>query len=174
MVDSKISIKTDRFLLRPLTVEDATPQYASWLDVQSKQGFIVSAKQKNSVKRVREYIQEREKNSDILFLGIFTHDGACHIGNIKYEPINRTLKYAVMGIMIGEKEWQGIGVASEVILASGVFLRQSHGIEEIVLGVDTNNTPAIRAYEKAGFVIKKTVHVSVGTNNTVSMVLDLN
>ena len=46
MANSNIFIKTDRFILRLQTVEEAIPQYVKWLDEQSNQGFIVSAKQK--------------------------------------------------------------------------------------------------------------------------------
>lgn len=158
-------------MLRPLTVEDATPQYVKWLDEQSNQGFIVSAKQKNSVKQVREYIAEREDNDGVTFLGIFTRAKGFHIGNIKYEPINMDLKYAVMGILIGDSEWRGKGVAAEVINKSADWLHSEKGINEIILGLDKRNLAAIRAYEKTGFKMQQTDKIAINDEFSASMVL---
>lgn len=75
-----------------------------------------------------------------------------HIGNIKYEPINFQLSYAVMGILIGDPIWRGVGVAPEVIVASAKWLRDQHGIKRVVLGVNLLNKAAIKAYQKIGFI----------------------
>ena len=173
MTDRKIHIETERFTLKNLTTNDATLQYLRWLDEQSSSGYIVSAKQCCNIGDLRLYIQEREVNKDVIFLGIFTREQHYHIGNIKYEPINQALKYAVMGIMIGEKDWQGKGVASEVITASANWLKEYYGIEQIILGVDVSNAQAIRAYTKTGFVIKATDKINVDSIFKLSMILDI-
>ena len=58
-----------------------------------------------------------------------------------------------MGILIGDEEWQGKGVASEVIKASSIYLKESHGIKYIILGVDKTNINAISAYKKIKFEV---------------------
>ncbi len=122
---------------------------------------------------LRAYIEQRQQRDDVLFLGIFTRAGHEHIGNIKYEPVDIVHKYTVMGMLIGEREWRGQGVAEEVIRHSGMWLHQTWGIKEIVLGVASDNTAAISAYEKAGFKQEQTTRIVVDPRLTISMVLHL-
>tara|TARA_B110000902_G_scaffold267188_1_gene358951 strand:+ start:6691 stop:7215 length:525 start_codon:yes stop_codon:yes gene_type:complete len=173
MVDGEIHIETDRFILRTLTSEDASPKYARWLDEQSSLGFIATAKEKNHIEHIRKYILERNVKDDVLFLGIFTRSDFNHIGNIKYEPINYTARYAVVGVMIGESDWQGKAVLSEVIAASTEWLKEHCHINKIVLGVNLNNQYAIKAYEKSGFKVEKTNTLLITSSQSVSMVLHL-
>lgn len=141
-------ITTSRFVLRPLHPADATERYSRWFDDAT---FIVAGKSAHGVPELKAYIEERIGREDVLFLGIFTRDTGEHIGTIKYEPVDRDRRYAVMGILVGEREWRGRGAAAEVISASSQWLRERHGIDTIVLGVEGENAPAIRAFGKIGF-----------------------
>ena len=71
-----------------------------------------------------QYIKSRENREDVLFSAIFTDDGQ-HIGNIKYEPIDLENKNATIGVLIGEREWRGKGVAIEVIKACNQYLHKN-------------------------------------------------
>lgn len=141
-------ITTPRFVLRPLEPDDATERYSRWFDDAT---FIVAGKSAHGVPELRAYIEGRVGREDVLFLGIFTRETGEHIGTIKYEPVDRDRRYAVMGIFVGEREWRGLGVAAEVIDASSRWLHERHGIDTIVLGVEGANAPAIRAFGKIGF-----------------------
>ena len=145
-------IITQRFLLKPLTVDDVNQNYLSWLNPEIN-SYIEYAKNNISMKELRSYVGERENRQDVLFLGIFTKDKQ-HIGNIKYEPINHKSKTAIMGILIGDNNWRGKGVAAEVIKVSGDYLVEQYGISTILLGVNKNNKAAIVAYQKVGFKVK--------------------
>jgi len=152
-------INTERFQLKTLTVDDATEEYLSWFSSSKEVGeYIAYAKTNADINKLRQYVKEREDREDVLFLGIFTDSGQ-HIGNIKYEPINLKDKSATMGILIGDKEWRGKGVATEVIKDSGKYLKENYKIKYIDLGVNKDNIAAVSAYKKMKFkVIKKTDH----------------
>ena len=141
-------ITTPRFVLRPLEPDDATERYSRWFDDAA---FIVAGQSAHGIPELSAYIEDRVGREDVLFLGIFTRDSGEHIGTIKYEPVDRDRRYAVMGIFVGEQEWRGCGVAAEVIGASSRWLRERYRIDIIVLGVEGANTPAIRAFGKIGF-----------------------
>jgi RimJ/RimL family protein N-acetyltransferase len=143
-------IDTPRFTLRPLTVADVSTRYLSWLSDEHVQRFINGATGYNHLDELKSFVAEREGRDDVVFLGIFTHAGE-HIGNIKYEPVDTECGVAVMGILVGEVAWRGMGVAGEVIQASSVWLLKRRGIRAIALGVDRDNFAGIRAYEKLGF-----------------------
>jgi ribosomal-protein-alanine N-acetyltransferase len=158
-------IRTQRFFLRPLTVADVSERYLSWLSDIAAQRFIHAASNDVDLDHLQKYVARCEARDDILFLGVFTHEGE-HIGNIKYEPVDSKQSAAVAGILIGEKVWRGKGVAGEVITASAYWLQQYRGIRVIVLGVDRDNLPAIRAYKKLGFVEEQ--HTLLVTNSTTT------
>jgi RimJ/RimL family protein N-acetyltransferase len=161
-------IETPRFILRPLEPGDATERYSRWFDADAD--FIVAAKSSHSVDDLRAYIEERIGRDDVLFLGIYTRDDRQHIGTLKYEPIDREERYAVMGIFIGERDWRSRGVAAEVIRASAFWLRENCGIDTIVLGVDRNNARAIKAFGKIGFVVEPSDRIPPRTDGSFAMV----
>lgn len=144
-------IETRRFVLKPLTPNDASERYASWFRDPQAQRYINAAQAAPSVNELREYIAARDGRPDVLFLGIYARDAGTHIGNIKFEPVDETASRAVLGIMIGEPAWRGSGAAAEVIVGANEWLAVHRGIREVVLGVARDHEGAIRAYEKAGF-----------------------
>jgi len=150
-------INTKRFQLKSLTTKDVTGKYLSWFSGSKEVvEYIDYAKKNADIDKLRQYVKEREDREDVLFLGIFTDSGQ-HIGNIKYEPINLKDKSATMGILIGDKEWRGKGVATEVIKDSSKYLKENYNIKYIDLGVNKDNIAAVSAYKKMKFkVIKKT------------------
>lgn len=163
-------IFTDRFSLRPLKMDDVVERYARWLSDQATSKYISATL---SLSELRQYVQERCDRDDVLFFGIFDKITGLHIGNIKYEPVNSELRYAIMGILIGEAEWRGKGVATEVLSASADWLHRYRNIEQIVLGVSRSNVAAIRAYQKAGFVEQSTVYIPNVSAENSTMVLHL-
>jgi len=146
-------LRTQRFDLRPLQVSDATERYLQWL---RDAAFVAVSAKNQSLDELRDFIRSREGRVDVLFLAIIERRSSLHIGNIKYEPIDAATGFAVMGILVGETAYQGKGVAGEVLQATMSWLRDQHGIHTVVLGVNMHHSAAIRAYEKAGFVIEDT------------------
>lgn len=165
-------INTPRFLLRPLTVSDVSERYLSWLSGDAALRFIIAAGEERGLEQLREYVAGRQERDDVLFLGIFTFDGE-HIGNVKYEPVDRELRSTVMGILIGELSWRGKGVAGEVIHASAHWLNRHRGIRSVVLGVDAENLLAISAYRKLGFIEEKTSLIPDPKSGVCTMVWHL-
>ncbi len=165
-----MEVLTQRFLLRRLTVDDVSERYLSWLDDSSAQKYIVAAGNTRGIDDLRNYVAARQQRDDLLFLGIFDRETGRHIGNIKYEPMDCEAGYAVMGILIGEPDYRGKGVTSEVLTASAQWLKQRYGLSQILLGVDLANEAAIRAYQKVGFVVEDTPHIDKVLPGTVTMV----
>ncbi|WP_372766425.1 GNAT family N-acetyltransferase [Pseudoalteromonas sp.] len=146
-----LTINTERFLLRTLTVDDASERYLSWFQDVTTRQFI--AQRAESLAQLQQYIQEKEQASNCLFFGIF-NEGE-HLGNIKYEPIDVVRREATMGILIGDNAWRGKGVAGEVISATAQYLSRHLAIDSILLGVEHENVAAINAYRKLGFTLYK-------------------
>ena len=168
-----ILIQTERFLLKTLTEEDVSDRYLGWLNNEGVRSFITAAKRTSTIISLREYVRIQSALPDTLFLGIFCKDNNLHVGNIKYQPVDSQKGYAVMGILIGDPAYRGLGVASEAIKESAIWLKRHRNINQIVLGVDKNNEAAIRAYKKAGFQIAPTPHIPTCSDSALTMVWDL-
>jgi RimJ/RimL family protein N-acetyltransferase len=56
-----------------------------------------------------------------------------------------------LGILIGEQKYKKIGVAKQTITISIKWLKENLGLENILLGVDNGNIPALKLYQKLGF-----------------------
>lgn len=169
----KIEILSERIILRELRVEDANLRYLDWLQDEDAQKYIDSAARTHSMDDLIAYIKERVGRADILFLGIFEKSSGLHIGNIKYEPVNTVLGYAIMGVLIGDSEFRGRGVTTEILRSSAEWLRTQRGINQVLLGVDEDNVAAIRAYEKVGFVISATEFIPNPMPGSITMVWKL-
>lgn len=168
-----LQIFTRRFILRPLDVNDVSERYLNWLRDKVSLQYISAAASQPDTSVLRQYVVERHGREDVIFLGIFERESRLHIGNIKYEPVNSELGYAIMGILIGEPEWRGKGVATEVLLASADWLHQYRNIKQIVLGVSRANTAAILAYQKVGFIEEFTKFIPTVSTENMTMVWHL-
>lgn len=168
-----LQIFTERFVLRPLVESDVTMQYLLWLNQDKAKKFITTAASINSLSKLREYVADKNQCNDVLFLGIFDKENGLHIGNIKYEPVNIILRYAVMGILIGDSTFRGKGIAIEVVLASSAWLKENYNINQILLGVSSENSEAVRAYHRAGFKETDTPFIHKYKDNYLLMALQI-
>ncbi len=146
---NKTIIKTKRLVLKSLTLKNATAEYCSWLNDPQVNRFI--SIKKVSLESIRNYIKEKNKRASCLFLGIFWKRNNEHIGNVKLEPIDLKKGRATTGILIGNKNYWGKGIATETLKALCQYAFQELNLQEINLGVDFRNKPAQRVYQKVGF-----------------------
>lgn len=161
-------LDSERFYLRPLQEADVSERYLAWL--RDAADFIsVTTSPARELADLREYVRARSGREDVLFLGIFDRLSGVHIGNIKFEPVDSARGFAVMGILIGDADYRGKGVAAEVLVATAGWLREHRNINQILLGVSVKNPAAIRAYEKVGFACVETTLVQKSHPDQVVM-----
>ncbi len=151
--NNSILIKTDRFLLKSLRVKNVKKDYINWIRYENKR-FIEYNPPKLNINILKKYVSKKINKKNCIFLGIFTRNKK-HIGNLKFEPINFKSKYAVMGILIGDKKWKGKGAGFEVLKSSFNYLYLNYKITKIYLGVEKKNLAAIGLYKKLGFKMLK-------------------
>jgi len=167
-----VFIESGRFVLRPLAHKDVNERYLSWINGEGRSDYIEYSKQKKSRSDIISYVDSKNDKEDILLLGIFVKETGEHIGYIKYEPIDFIARFSIVGILIGEENWRGRGVATEVIKHSSMWLHERFNMEKIVLSVNVDNIAAVRAYEKADFKKRKTPYIEIIHEKQLTMVLD--
>ncbi len=167
-------IETRRLLMRPLETSDVGDTYLNWFKDPDVNRFITAAVASPSREDLENFILARRNRKDVLFLGIFLRETGEHIGNIKFEPLDQQAGYAILGILIGDSDWRGKGIAREVIEASCNWLARHCHLRKIYLGVDRRNYSAIYAYQKIGFQEVREREVLESSTASLAMVLYLN
>lgn len=167
----QVQIQTERFILRDLGPSDVTERYLEWLGEPEAQKNITATTA--SLSALMQYVVERTGRTDVLFLGIFDALNGVHIGNIKYEPVNSALGYAIVGVLIGDVAYRGRGVTAEVLRASTAWLKANRQIHQFLLGVWRANHAAVRAYEKCGFVMAESPLLPNRPPEAPAMILNL-
>jgi len=149
-----IEIYLNDLILRTLDINGDLKNYLYWMSHPEDNEYIISAKKNYPLSDLQDFIKNCNQNPSTILLGIFDRMRLVHIGNIKYENIDLVNKSAVMGILIGDKIYRGRGLAKNVIEESAKWLNNSLGLQTIFLGVDNNNSVAIKLYSKIGFIVE--------------------
>ncbi len=146
------TFETERFLIREIDPShDNLRNYLAWMtDIESNE-FIHGVRSDFTIDELKKYIFQKNNSDYALLLGIYEKSSGNHIGNIKLEPIIKK-RVACLGILIGEVNMRGKSVGFEVISSVIVFARDVLCLNSLYLGVSRENFPAIKLYEKLGFI----------------------
>jgi ribosomal-protein-alanine N-acetyltransferase len=143
--------ESDRLLLRPVTVADINPNYIQWMNDPDIVQYMECRFQKWTAQDLEDYIVKMEKSEADHFFAIIDKQSQDYIGNIKIGPVNQHHKYASLGLMIGDKNFWGKGLATEVIQLATQYAFDNLKIRKMTAGCYANNKGSCRAFEKAGF-----------------------
>jgi RimJ/RimL family protein N-acetyltransferase len=142
-----------RLYLRRLNPDfDNLDNYLSWLRDINNNKFIESAKEDYSKEELIEYINSKNNSAKALLLGIFENHTCTLFGTIKLEPVDLDTKTGWVGILIGDPNNHGKGYGFESLDILFSYCASILKIEKIFLGVSPNNFPALKLYEKLGFL----------------------
>jgi len=137
--------------VRLLTEKDATETYANWLNDSLVNQYLESRFKHNSREDVRAYIKTMiASQSDYLF-GIFDKSNDRHIGNIKIGDINNFHKFGDIGLLIGEKDYWGKGIATEAIRLVMDYAFEDLHLNKVTASMYANNRGSYKAFVKNGF-----------------------
>jgi len=149
-----LCIEGKNIYLRKVRISDGNEQYRKWMEDPEINQFLESRFEKWPVKKLKKYIKNVNKNPDYLFLAIIHKTSKKRVGNIKLGPINRRHKFADIGIIIGEKEFWGKGLASEAIRLITDYAFNKLKLHKLTAGAYISNLGSTRAFEKVGFKIE--------------------
>ena len=96
------------------------------------------------------------KNKDSLFYAIADKDTKEYIGGIDLTSIDPIDKTCVMSIVIGKEKFRNKGIASEAIGLLMDIAFMDLKLHKIELNVYEKNIPALKCYQKNGFIIEGT------------------
>lgn len=139
-------------VLRPLTIED-TFNIVKWRNSNDVKKYLYT--QNNiTIEQHLEYFSkfiETKKIYQFIIVADGVDCGTTFLKNIDYSN-----KRAEFGIFIGESSFRGKGVGSTATFKTIEIAFKELLLNSVFLTVFSNNTGAIRSYEKAGFKIVNT------------------
>ncbi|HEU5324514.1 MAG TPA: GNAT family protein [Candidatus Limnocylindria bacterium] len=147
-------VRGERVFLRPFEARD-NEAYRRWradARVMATAGF--GERAPLSLAQVEKRLEQvtAEQGKDQYLFAICLIDDEHPIGEGSLFGIDRRVGSAELGIFIGEPEEWGEGYGTDAVNALVDFGFGELRLERIWLNVWTENVPARRAYEKAGFV----------------------
>ncbi len=146
-------VKGEHLFLRPLATADVTDVYVGWMNDPEVTRFTESLGS-HTLESVRAFVADCERDERVYFMAIMESESGKHIGNIKLGPVHPLHKVASIGIIIGEKQCWGRGYATESIELMLDYAFASLELHKVTAGCYEANSAALRAFQKAGFVVE--------------------
>ncbi len=156
-------LESDNLIYKPVSLDHLSQNYVNWLNDFDVYKYMETGGN-YTIEELKSFLTEIEKKQ-ILFWGIHLKKSNQHIGNIKIDPVNTKHGTAEYGIMIGEKQEWGKGYAKEATLEIINYCFEELRIRKITLGVISENSKAVKLYEKIGFEVEGTYKNHVNYHN---------
>jgi [ribosomal protein S5]-alanine N-acetyltransferase len=146
--------RTGRIECRILELDDVSQRYVDWLNDPQVNRYLESRFEVHTLGTTRAFVATQLADPSALFLGIHSLELSRHVGNIKLGPIQRPHGLAEVGIMIGDRDAWGRGIASEAISVIAAIARDEMGLRKLTAGCYRSNGASQRAFVKAGFQVE--------------------
>ena len=144
-------IEGRRIYLRKVCPFDVNDDYLRWMNDPEITRYLESRFFPYSKERLEAYVTWLSDDPDNVFLAIMRKDTDTHIGNIKLGPINWIHRHADIGLVIGEKNHWGQGIATEAIRLVTEYAFNQLNLHKVTAGCYSNNIGSLKAFKKASF-----------------------
>ncbi|GAB2823864.1 GNAT family protein [Alpinimonas psychrophila] len=146
-----LPIPTRRFDLVSLDASFAGERYQGWLSNENVNRYLETRFLSQDGDALIAYVNQILESVHSYLFAIVARESGAHIGNIKIGPINPVHSSAAIGLVIGEHEWWGKGVATEVIGALSEWGFAELKLAKITAGSYASNRGSIKAFLTCGF-----------------------
>ena len=144
-------METNLIKLRALDIEDCDVFY-SWVNDREVTQFSLSTyaypQSKSDISKWLSHINQSTKTVSFGICSIETGDLIGYAGIASISVLNRCGEYF---ILIGDKEYWGKGIGTEVTKLITEYGFNTLGLHRVELTAYTSNPSAISVYEKAGY-----------------------
>lgn len=145
--------------LRIITSNDVDESYVRWLQDPEVNKYLEVRLEVVNLDTQRDYVAKIYDSLDICLFGIFVEADRM-IGTIKIGPIDKELRTAELGLIIGDPRFWGKGYGTKAIeMICGAFLT-SGLLKVITAGVYGGNIGSRKAFEKNDFVLESSLQTS--------------
>lgn len=151
-----VRIESDEYLIRTLTLDDASDRWAGWMSDPEVMHMLNAAPRKMTRHEIADYIKSFDQRSDLL-LGIFHKRSGTHIG---FFTINAdyALSQGVVNFLIGDPAYRHHGVLSLVRRQIAEYYFETLGLKTMMATALKRNQIIIDTLLKAGWILNRTLY----------------
>jgi len=142
---------TEGLTLRTLDAGHAGGPYLAWMNDPEIMAYTESRFAAHDRASLAAFIAAMNDSPANLLLGLFSRDDDAHIGNIKLGPVEAGHQRAWIGIVIGDRDRWGQGLAGQAIDAVANHGLENLGLRRVLAGIYADNQGSLKAFLKAGF-----------------------
>jgi len=132
-----------------LTEQDVTERYVGWLNDTKITRFLEIRWRPQDLAEVRRYVAAHDNISGFI-LGVFAEPDQLHVGNFSIR-VDERHRSAIMGVMIGDKNYWGQGVVLEARARILDFVFSELPVDKISGACYQTNVHAIFNYKRQGW-----------------------
>lgn len=157
-MNTRIEAVSERLILRSFDYALVNERYLGWLHDERVNKYLLKPDVNTTLQDILEYVSGLVESPDNHFLAIIDRDSGLHIGNVRLGPIDHASMVCQYSMMIGDVEFHGKGIGTEVVTMAAKVCFEQLGMNKLFLDVIESNKAAIRVYEKNGFVTEGVLH----------------
>lgn len=143
-------VSGDKLLIKKITKEH-TPLIVKWRNNPNVQKNFIFQETFTEEMHNR-WLKNKVETGEVAQFIIYIKEDDIPIGSVYLRDIDKNNQKAEFGIFIGEDIARGKGYGTEAARLMCQYGFEKLGLHKIMLRVFAFNQPAIKAYEKAGFV----------------------
>ena len=146
-------IQTRSTIVKPITENEITDNYVSWLNDTEINKFLEVRHTKQTKDKVVNYINSLRKRNNCDMFAIFDVETDIHIGNLTITSFDTNSNGSIdFGIMIADKTSRNVGIGAEVLIAFIDFIFSHEAIDRISGGAASDNFKSCNTLESIGFI----------------------
>lgn len=148
-------MKTGQLFFRPLTSEDVTESYVSWLNDPKINRFLEVRHSHQTIESCLSFVDHTNSNPREHLFGVFLSDSmGQHIGNCKLGSVDPVHLTGEISLFIGESECWGRGLGGEIIQMLTSYGFHDLSLEKITAGCYEENIGSLKAFLKHGYAVE--------------------
>ncbi len=150
-------INGDKVILEPFSSKFVSEDYLNWMNDKDTSKFISKANKKISLNDLHVFTNEMINSEVDYFFAILIKMNNLHVGNVRLGPIDFELSKSKFGILIGNKDFRGSGIGTEVMYHIKDFCFNYLKLKQISFPVVKEYTAAMNLYKKSGFKLNEKI-----------------
>lgn len=158
----KIWVDGEKYILRTITVDDASDRWAGWM-ADPEASFMLNAAPVKMTKRdLVTYIKSFDERSRFL-IGIFEKATERHLGFLRVDVKHETGQFLV-SMLIGEAGDRNVGVTNAITIPFRDYFFETMGLKVMLATALAHNRPIIHYLYSTGWTLDRTMERYVKSN----------
>jgi RimJ/RimL family protein N-acetyltransferase len=162
-----IRIEADRYLLRSMTVADASERFANWFSDPDLMHTLNSPARNWTKAKAVQYVRQFDQASNLL-LGIFEKQSNLPVG-IFTVRINNGTRQCLINLLIGEAEYRNKGVLTDIRIPFYDYLFDTLELKMILASALARNKIIIGTMLKHGWKLDQMIKNNQKSNSDSTM-----